>query len=140
MQITDNRNFKAVSVYKKDINIDELVKLSKSEHLSAERLERFERAVALNQYPTGNMAQANVDKIFLVDKGHKDGVELHCVTKRGIIFILNEGKYLRGVNSLITVLIGRPNQIKRLYKHCGLYVSNSIIDLARINQANGENN
>ena len=45
---------------------------------------------------------------FIVDKGHKDGLERHCVTDTGIIIIYNavSGK-------LVSKLIARPNQIKR---------------------------
>lgn len=47
---------------------------------------------------------------FIVNKGHRDGLERHCVTDTGLIIIYN-------VNSgkLVTKLIARSNQIKKLY-------------------------
>lgn len=47
---------------------------------------------------------------FIVDKGHKDGLERHCVTDTGMIIIYNavSGK-------LVSKLIARVNQIKRYY-------------------------
>lgn len=51
---------------------------------------------------------------FIVDKGHKKGLEVHSITDKGIIVIhnLNSGK-------LITKLIARPQQIKRYYESSG---------------------
>lgn len=51
---------------------------------------------------------------FIVDKGHKNGVELHCITDNGIIIIknFNSGK-------LITKLIAREHQIQRYYLSTG---------------------
>lgn len=51
---------------------------------------------------------------FVVDKGHKDGLEVHSLTDKGVIIIhnLSSGK-------LITKLIARPQQIIRYYKMTG---------------------
>lgn len=51
---------------------------------------------------------------FVIDKAHKDGLEVHSITDKGIIIIhnLNSGK-------LITKLIARPHQIKRYYEITG---------------------
>lgn len=48
---------------------------------------------------------------FIVDKGHKNGLEIHKVTSTAIIMVFNlrTGKW-------ITSLIARPNQIRRLYE------------------------
>lgn len=48
---------------------------------------------------------------FRVDRGHKNGAEIHKITNTGIILIYNER-----TNKLITKLIARPGQIKRYYK------------------------
>lgn len=51
---------------------------------------------------------------FIVDKGHKNGLEVHSITNNGIIIIHN---LISG--ELITKLIARPNQIKRYYESTG---------------------
>lgn len=47
---------------------------------------------------------------FKVDRGHKNGPELHVITNTGLIKIYNFRTH-----KLVTVLIARPNQIRRLY-------------------------
>ena len=51
---------------------------------------------------------------FIVDKGHRNGLEVHSITDKGVIVIHNfhSGK-------LITKLIARPQQIKRYYESTG---------------------
>ncbi len=143
MNISENKNFLGVSQYK-TLSIEEILKAYQTEHLSAERKERLNLAIRLNRQYLGKgkdkkAVQAEVDKVFLVDKGHEAGKELHCVTKKGIIFILNERKYQKGYDSFITALIGRPNQVKRLYDECGLQVSEDILDICKRNLLNGLN-
>ena len=48
---------------------------------------------------------------FIVDKGHRNGAEVHSITDNGIIIIHN----LKS-GALITKLIARENQIKRYYE------------------------
>lgn len=45
-----------------------------------------------------------------VDRGHKNGAELHTITTTGIIEIRNERTH-----KLITKLIARPQQIRRYF-------------------------
>lgn len=45
---------------------------------------------------------------YLVDTNHPNGIEIHSVYKNGVIMIANER-----TKKLITVLIARPNQLKR---------------------------
>lgn len=66
---------------------------------------------------------------FIVDKGHKNGLEVHSITSNGIIVIhnLESGK-------LVTKLIARPHQIERYYESTGREKPteyNDIIRLAR---------
>lgn len=51
---------------------------------------------------------------FVVDRGHPNGAERHCITNNAIIIVynLNSGK-------LCTKLIARPQQIKRYYENSG---------------------
>ncbi len=52
-----------------------------------------------------------VIKTAVVDKGHKNGPEIHEISDTGIITIYNQR-----TKKLITKLIARPGQIKRYYK------------------------
>jgi len=75
-----------------------------------------------------------VNKVFEVDKGHKNGSELHYVTFNGIIFIFN-----KNTKRLITVLIARPAQIERLYEAVGKKPLRSILMKAQKNMDKGLN-
>lgn len=52
----------------------------------------------------------NTIKEMVVDKGHKNGPELHQLSDTGIITIYNNR-----TKKLITKLIARPGQIKRFF-------------------------
>ena len=49
---------------------------------------------------------------FTIDRGHKNGAEIHEITDTGIINIYN-----KNTRKLITKLIARPGQIRRYYKN-----------------------
>ena len=51
---------------------------------------------------------------FIVDKGHKNGLERHNITDNGIIIIYNLSS-----KKLVSKLIARPCQIKRYYQCTG---------------------
>ena len=75
---------------------------------------------------------------FIVDKEHKDGLEVHSITNNGVIIIhnLHTGK-------LITKLIARPHQIERYYESTGREKPeeyDNIIRLAKWYQILGFNN
>lgn len=75
---------------------------------------------------------------FIVDKHHKDGLEVHSITDNGIIIIhnLKSGK-------LITKLIARPQQIKRYYESTGREPPpeyDRVLYLARWHESLGYNN
>ena len=113
MSIDGNVNFKSVELFDEEIDINALIRnCDFTEHVFSERTERFRKALELNKT---DGRQASFDRIFRVDKGHKGGIELHCVTKNGIIFILNEEKFRGWENCIVTVLFARVNQAKRLY-------------------------
>lgn len=57
---------------------------------------------------------------FKVDRGHKNGAELHTITSNAIIIVRNAR-----TNKIVTKLIARPNQIKR-------YFTNNTIDISEI--------
>lgn len=47
---------------------------------------------------------------FVVDRGHRNGAEVHRITNTGIINIYNKRS-----GKLVTKLIARPGQIRRYY-------------------------
>lgn len=71
---------------------------------------------------------------FRVDKFHKNGAEIHSISNNGLIFIHNERTM-----KLVTVLIARPNQVKRLFNDCGLKASQSLIEQCAEHQRTGLN-
>ena len=73
-----------------------------SEHYQDERLSREELIKRIGE--------GQVVKTKIIDRGHPNGAELHCVTDTGIIIIYN---VITGI--MVTKLIGRPSQIKRVY-------------------------
>ena len=74
---------------------------------------------------------------FIVNRKHKNGLEMHSITDKGIIIIHNfdSGK-------LITKLIARENQIKRYYELSGRKPPpeyDNILNLARLHEKLGYN-
>ena len=113
MNIKDNSNFKSVELFDEGIDIYILIKTYDfTVNASAKRAARFDKALKYNKT---DGRQAPFDRIFRVDKNHENGIELHCVTKNGIIFILNEEKFINREDCIVTVLFARVNQAKRLY-------------------------
>lgn len=115
----NNKNFISVESYGL-IRKDYILSANATKHLN-ERSVRLAKAFELD-------ANSVIDHCFLVDKGHRDGKEIHCVSSNGIIYILNRDKFLSNRNALITALIARPNQVKRLYRECNLFADKSILD------------
>ena len=125
MKLSENKNFKAVSVYN-GFSEKEFKNSGRSFHMN-ERTKRMDNVYKIEKTPV-------IDKCFLVDKGHKDGQEIHVVTHCGVIYVYNFMKlFLRSNNALVTVMIARPNQIIRLYEACNLSVNNAIIENAKRN-------
>lgn len=71
---------------------------------------------------------------FIVDKGHKNGLEKHCLTENGIIIIYN----LR-TNKLVTKLVARRNQIKRYYYSSGREPPSWLLELCDWHESLGYN-
>jgi len=69
-----------------------------------------------------------------VDRGHKNGTEIHVVTDSGIVKIYNTR-----TKKHVTDLIARPNQIKKVYYAKGMYAPHWLLDIARDNQNRGWN-
>lgn len=62
---------------------------------------------------------------FVINRGHPGGAELHSVTDTAIIIIHN-----LETNKLITELIARPEQLRRLYRSAGKEPPRKILKLA----------
>ena len=95
---------------------------------------RYNREKFIDEY----LGNGRVVDEFIVDRGHPNGAERHCITDNAIIIIYNviSGK-------LVTKLLARPQQIKRYYestgrKHPPEY--DDIIELAYQHQCLGYNN
>ncbi len=57
------------------------------------------------------IGSGKVVKRVVIDRGHRNGPEIHEVTDNAIVNIYNQR-----TGKLITKLIARPNQIKRYYE------------------------
>ena len=73
--------------------------------------QRYNREKFIDKYLNGDGKMVDG---FIVDKGHRSGLEMHSVTENGVIIIHN---YHSG--KLITKLLARKNQIKRYYESTG---------------------
>jgi len=73
-----------------------------SEHYT---VDRSDREAIIKAIGLGKIA-----KQCRVDRGHRNGAEVHIITTTAIILVFNAR-----TKKLITKLIARPNQIKRYY-------------------------
>lgn len=71
---------------------------------------------------------------FIIDKGHKDGIEKHCITENGVIIIYNAI-----TNKLVTKLVARVGQIKRYYEDTSKEPPLYLLELARKHEEMGYN-
>lgn len=85
------------------------------------RTERQERHTFIQRY----IGVGNIIDSFVVDRGHPSGAEVHCVTDTGIIIIHNQR-----TNKIITELIARPEQLRKLYRLQNRNVPKEILALA----------
>jgi hypothetical protein len=61
---------------------------------------------------------------FIVDKGHINGKEIHCINEYGLVYIYN----LHSLR-LITIISPRPRQVKRYYVALELKINKNIQEL-----------
>lgn len=78
-----------------------------------------------NDFINDFIGMGSIVDSFIVDRGHPDGAELHSVTDTAIIIIHN-----LSTNKLITELIARPEQLRRLYRSVGKEPPRKILKLA----------
>lgn len=96
--------------------------------------ERYKREKFIQECLGGD---GRVIDTFVIDKGHKDGLEVHQITDNGIIIIYNA---LSG--KLVSKLVSRPQQIKRYYELTGRpppFEYDDILRLAKERQILGYN-
>ena len=76
------------------------------------------------------IGEGNIVDSFVVDKGHRNGPEIHSVTDTGIIIIYNKKS-----GKMVTKLIARPGQVIRYYKNEGKEIPWEIVKIAKRHQA-----
>lgn len=98
-------------------------------HHMSERERRIKKAQDLCRHENAEILDA-----FIVDKGHRDGEEVHWIFSNGVILITNYR-----TKRLITVLIGRVGQIYRYYAELRERPPHTAIVFARKHQEAGYN-
>lgn len=68
--------------------------------------------------------------VFKVDKGHRDGAEIHVITENAIINIYNQNSH-----KFVTSLIARPAQLLRY----GVNIPENVLEKARDHMKKGYN-
>ena len=91
------------------------------------RRQRRKREKFINKFLNGD---GKVIDSFVVDKGHKNGLERHDITENGIILIYNEAS-----GKLVSKLIARPQQIKRYYANSEREPPSWLLDLCYWHQS-----
>lgn len=94
--------------------------------------QRNKRQRIIDRYTNGD---GKIIDIFVIDNGHKDGVEIHSITDTGLIIIHNKDS-----GKLVTKLIARPTQIERYYKNSNKHPPIWLIRLAQWHMDMGYNN
>lgn len=104
-----------IELYNHDINFSNVIN---TKHIQ-ERTERLNVVSDLGTY--------NIVNSFKCDKGHPNGAEIHIITDNGLIVILNYNTY-----KLVTILIARPQQIKRYYEACNITIDDKILNVCNL--------
>lgn len=92
--------------------------------------ERKTRAAILEELKAPILSVNGKLYIFVVDKGHKNGEEIHVITENGVINIYN-----RHTQKYITGLIARPAQLERY----GAYIPQAVLAKAQEHMNKGYN-
>lgn len=88
-------------------------------------IERKERAELLEELKAPILSVDGNLCIFVVDRGHKNGKEIHVITENGIINIYNQNS-----RKYVTGLIARPSQLTRY----GVDIPQEVIAKARYHE------
>lgn len=129
--------FKQVYVINQNMKRALLPRINSSSETFHNSSERTSRNNNVSEYEKEHPGEPR--DLFMVDRGNKDGKEIHVVKSNAIVEIYNYNKVLKGQGGLITKLIARPSQISRYYKWCNIQAPSSLLKLARENEDNGYN-
>lgn len=77
----------------------------------------------------GDVASMHFIDAFDVDRGHVNGPEIHLITLNGYIVIINARSF-----KVCTILIARPQQIRRYYQATNKQIPELLILLAKKNE------
>ena len=93
--------------------------------------QRYYREMFIYNYLGGD---GEVIDRFIVNRGHHNGTELHCITDHGVIIVYNlySGK-------MVTKLIARPHQIERYYVYTKRHPAERLLAICREHQKHGFN-
>ena len=94
----------------KQHDLTDYKRVNKTIHIKQDRNTR------VNAYDSGEFLGG-----FIVDTGHRDGLEVHIIDSEGYIHIFNKES-----KRYITVLSGRPSQIKLYYKALNLIIPDKV--------------
>lgn len=100
--------------------LDNFLEVTHTKHLTNDRKKRLEEIQGL------------IVKGSIIDKGHKNGPEVHLITDKAECIVVNKISH-----RLITVLFLRPAQLKRYFKG---RIENEIYRCAQNNTFSGKNN
>lgn len=101
-----------------ELDMLEKIIITPTMHSHIHRVDRYDAYEGM-----GLLSQEFLDG-FLVDKGHVNGPEYHCINVNGIIYIFNE-RSLR----LITVEGARGGQLKRYYTGLNVKPDDDMLEL-----------
>ena len=87
-----------------------------------------------HDFISNNIGVGNIIDEFVVDRGHRNGEEIHSVTDTGLIIIKN-----KMTNKIITELVARPEQLRRLYHSEGKTPPKFLLRLAYQHNASKHN-
>lgn len=92
---------------------------------------RKKRQNYIDKYMNGD---GNVLLKCYLDKGHKKGAEIHCLTDNGIIIVYNAITH-----KMVTKLVARPEQIETLYRIKKQTAPSYLLNLASWHETCGYN-
>lgn len=125
-------SFFVVGLNKKPVHIADIQGASLTRH-AKKRINRIDVAEQLMKAENSEF----VDRTFVVSRTDtsngilQNKLELHAVTRNGIIYVLDREKFINGDPCIITVLVARPKQLIRLYCTVGLRVPSTIMEHSR---------
>jgi len=103
---THAKYFSVIKKYEKVLSLEEILNMPATNHF----LDREERQEIANSCLEPD---DRVVATLVVNTNHPEGYELHNITQSGLVFIMNQEKYEKGRESLITILIARLGQLER---------------------------